>query len=245
MRSVRIVVRQMAGSVPLLVAASALVASGCEESSSTQATGTSEGGGTVAVDSAGSSASLPYGCSSYGLPLPSGGQPAALGDICAVEAEPVLSSAAARIALAPPGSNPQAAVVATLTFAAELREKVRGAPVVEVIAASNYMLQGAQLSPPEQTADGYTFTVTWPAGVLMRAGDMTRVSFRTAFDVACDSGVRLVNAVTEAHLCGGELSPSAWVSSGDMCVVCYENQPSPGAKIPKLKGVFDSKVEGS
>lgn len=231
------VARQMAGSVLALVAVSLLGASGCGESSPAPAADSSGGSAAIVADSAGTAASLPYGCSSYPVTLPSGGQPAALADICAAAVEPVISNAAAHISLTVAASDAQAPALATLTVAAELREKVRGAPVVEVIAASNYMLLPAQLSPLEQSPDGYTFTVTWPAGALLRAWDVTRVSFRTALDLGCDNGVRLVHAVTEAHLCGGpELSPTAWASSGDMCIICYVNQPSAGAMIPQQKG---------
>jgi len=233
MRSVRIVVRQMTGSVPALVAASVLGASGCAESSSTPAVGGSAGaagggsmiglgGGSSAAGAAGSSAQLPDGCQGYEVQLPDVGQPAVAGEICAVEVEPVISNGAARVSLAlPQGANPKAPVVGTLTLSPELREQVLGAPVVEVIGASNYTLLDAELSPLEETADGYTFTVTWPPSAFLQPEDMTRVSFRTALDLKCDTGTRLVNAVTEVHLCGGSyLAPTVWASTGDTCIVC-------------------------
>lgn len=237
MRSVRIVVRQVTGSVPALVAASVLGASGCGESASTPpvtasggasssgAGGSSViqvGGGSTAAGAAGGATRLPPGCQGYEVKLPNVGQPAVAGEICAVEVEPVISNGAARVSLAlPEGGHPKAPVVGTLTLSPELRDQVRGAPVVEVIGASNATLLDAQLSPLEETADGYTFTVTWPPGASMQAEDMTRVSFRTALDLSCDTGTRLVNAVTEVHLCGGSyLSPTVWASTGDTCIVC-------------------------
>lgn len=231
MRSVRIVVRQMTGSVPALVAASVLGASGCAESSSNPAAAASAGAagassmmglGGGSAGAAGGSARLPAGCQGYEVKLPNVGQPAVAGEICAVEVEPVISNGAARVSLAlPEGGDPKAPVVGTLTLSAELREQVRGAPVVELIGASNYTLLDAQLSPLEETADGYTFTVTWPTGAFLQAEDMTRVSFRTALDLGCDTGTRLVNAVTEVHLCGGTYqSPTVWASTGDTCIVC-------------------------
>jgi hypothetical protein len=236
MRSVRIVVRQMTGSVPALVAASVLGASGCADT--TSLTPASSGGGGAGGTGAGgtgvillgggpsfagsaSPPALPYGCSGYEVQLPEVGQPAVAGEICSVEVEPVISNGAARISLAPPGTDPQAPVVGTLVLAESLREQIVGPPVVEIVAASQATLLQAQLSPLEQTADGYTFTVTWPMGVFLRPEDMDRVSFRTALDLSCDTGSRLVNAVTEVHLCGGsEGIASVWASTGDTCVVC-------------------------
>lgn len=228
-------VRQMTGSVPALVAASVLGASGCGESSSIPvgparggaggSAGSSVitvGGTTVAAGASGGAARLPDGCQGYEVKLPDVGQPAVAGEICAVEVEPVISNGAARVSLdLPEGRNPKVPVVATLTLAAELRAQMLGPPVVELIDASNLSLLDAELSPLEETADGYTFVVTWPANAFLPPQDMTRVSFRTALDLSCDTGTRLVNAVTDVHLCGGsELSPTVWASTGDTCIVC-------------------------
>jgi hypothetical protein len=237
MRSVRIVVKQVTGSVPALVAASVLGASGCGSATSTPPHASSGGtssssagsGGIIVLagspavgGSAGSGPELPPGCQGYEVQLPEVGQPAVAGEICAVQVEPVISNGAARIALAQPGSDLSAPVAGTLTLAEGLRDQVQGPPVIEIVSATDQMLLEAELSALEQTADGYAFTVTWPKGAFLRAEDMTRVSFRTSLDLSCDTGTRLVNAVTEVHLCGGSFNgvPDVWASTGDLCVVC-------------------------
>jgi hypothetical protein len=240
MRSVRIVVRQMAGSVPALVAASLFGTSACGDSSSTPphassggstSAGASGGGfggsiliipaGGSSVTSSGGAPPLPPGCTDYVVQLPEAGTPAVAGEICAVDVEPVISNGAARVALAVDDNDPKGHALGTLTLAPELRDQVRGAPVLDIVASSDLRLLEAQISALEPTDDGYAFTVTWPTNVVPRDSDMTRISFRTAFDLGCDTGLRLVQAVTEVHLCGSfAANPSVWASTGDRCVVC-------------------------
>lgn len=225
MRSVGIVLRQVKGGAPALVAAALLGAAGCAEEATNPPVATSGASGGPVL--AGSASSLPNGCSSSEVPTSSGGVPATTSDICALEAEPVVSNAAARVTLALAGGDWLAPAKGTVTLAAELREEVRGAPAIDLIAASNPALLEAQLSPLQEEADGYTFTVTWPKDVVAPAYDAPHVEFRTALDVACGPGARLVEAATEVRLCGGNyLSAKTWASPGDTCIVCNLIQPA-------------------
>jgi len=247
MRSVRIVVRKMAGSVPVLVAASLFGSTACGDSASTPPQGTSGGsasanagssaggaagtgiiilaGSTSTGGAAGSASELPPYCTGYVVQLPEAGKPAVAGEICTVDVEPVISNGAARVSLTVVDGDPRAPALGTLILEPALRDQVRGAPVLKIVAATDSRLLDAVISPLEPTDDGYSFTVTWPTGANLRDSDMTRVSFRTAFELSCDTGGRLVEALTEVHLCGGfsggfATVPTTWASTGDMCVVC-------------------------
>jgi len=244
MRSVRIVVRQVAGSVPALVAASVLSATACGDtkhegggmfSGGTATGGSDAGAGGRAVVSFGGTPStgggpmltpggqgqLPDYCNDYQVLLPDAGTPAVAGEICAVSLEPVLSPGAAIVSLEI-GATPQSAVNGTLTLSKDLRDSVLGAPAVTIATATENLLLEAQLSELTETPQGYSFKLTWPKGVQLRPNDMTRVTFRTALDVKCEAGgSRLVHALTDVHLCGGsEGVPEAWASVGERCVVC-------------------------
>lgn len=248
MRSVRIVVRQVAGSVPALVAASVLSATACGDTKHDGAGGGVSSGGMAAAAGGGSAGSgggpvvsvggtpssgggpvltsggqypLPDYCNDYQVMLPESGTPAVAGEICTVSVEPVLSPGAATVSLEI-GESPQAPVKGTLTLAKELRESLLGAPAVTIAGATGNLLLDAQLSELTETPEGYSFTLTWPDGAQLRSNDMTRVTFRTALDVKCeDGGSRLVHALTDVHLCGGsEGTPEAWASVGEHCVVC-------------------------
>jgi hypothetical protein len=245
MRSVRIVVRKMAGSVPALVAASLFGSTACGESSSTPPHGGSGGsasagsaaggiagsgvliisGSSSTPGAAGSTSDLPPSCTGYVVQLPDVGTPAVAGEICTVDVEPVISNDAARVSLTVVDADPRAPALGTLTLAPALRDQVRGAPVLQIVAATDSRLLATVISPLEPTDDGFSFTVTWPKEANLRDSDLTRVSFRTALELSCATGGRLVQATTEVHLCGGfsggdAAVPATWASTGDTCVVC-------------------------
>jgi YD repeat-containing protein len=135
--------------------------------------------------------------------------------------EPVMSAGAARVTLSAPPEELRMKASGKLTLAPEILAAVTGAPVIQVVNATEPKLLEAELSELTAAEDGYIFTVTWPEGAMLRPLDETRVFFRTAFDVMCEGGSRLVQATTEVHLCGGfENVPSAWASPGDNCAVC-------------------------
>src|SRR5262249_40666891 len=83
-----------------------------------------------------------------------------------------------------------------------------------------------------RAATGYSFKARWAAllSPTLAAGTV-RITVRTTLEVSCvpDTITRLVHAVTDLYLCGGDFG-TEWASSGDRCVVCRiiaEMAPSP------------------
>lgn len=222
--------RQTNGGLPVLAAAGLLAVAGCygdpapppASSAGATAVSSSAGGSTVPVASSGAS-SLAPGCEAHWVVPSQGGSPTTLADICSAPAEPVLSNEAVHVSLAVAEGLPQLPATGTLTFADKLVDRVRGAPIIQLVAATEGHLLKAQLSGLELSAEGYSFTVTWPPGAVLLTEDKTHVSFRTAFDLGCEGGSRLVAAVSQLRLCGGGVYgsvPAAWASTGDTCVIC-------------------------
>lgn len=225
--------RQTNGGLPVLAAAGLLAFAGCygdpapppassAGAAAAPAVNSSAGGATVPVASSGAS-SLPPGCEGHLVAPSQGGSATTLAEICSAAAEPVLSNEAVRVSLAVAEGLPQLPATGTLTFADKLVDQVRGAPIIQLVAATEGHLLKAQLSVLEPSAEGYSFTVTWPPGAVLFTEDKTHVSFRTAFDLGCEGGSRLVAAVSQLRLCGGGFYgsvPAAWASTGDTCVIC-------------------------
>lgn len=238
MRSVRIVVRQVAGSMPALVAASVIGSSGCGEAAkppprstpvagaggTAGASGGSSSAGSGIMIGSGASSGGSYsepGCEGYEMVLPEVGEPASAGELCAMTIEPVMNDGSVHVRLMVDGDDVHAVTSGKLLLAPELMAELEGTPALVVVRATDPKLLAAEVSELVAEADGYSFNVTWPSDAKLDADDLTRVTFRTAFDVACESGSRLVHALTEMHLCGGYPGePSAWASSGDTCAVC-------------------------
>ena len=231
MRSVRIVVRQMAGSVPALVAAGVFGGAACDEpdppppvassGGSTSLAGSASAGSAVIMIGGSGSTVPPNDCDGYTIQLPDAGLPAGPGELCSVTIEPVMNQSAARVTLSASDEELRTSAVGHITLSPELDALVAGVPVLEIVDASEPKLLEAQLSELTPSDGGYTFTVTWPEGARLLAEDQTRVYFRTAFDLTCETGARLVHSTTEVHLCGGfGTVPSTWASPGDDCAVC-------------------------
>ncbi|HXK18924.1 MAG TPA: hypothetical protein VNG33_14030 [Polyangiaceae bacterium] len=241
MRSVRIAISRIIGSLSALVALASL-ASGCSESSSSAgATSGSAGvaalagagagaGGSVSVEAGGGDAASdaadywPSGCVPYMLPALPVGVRAELADICSAAVEPVVSNAAARVSLTAAAGDLRLPTSGTLTLAASLRDSVRDVPALRVMAPSNRTLLGAELSALAPAPNGYSFVVTWPVTASFNDSG-PQVSFLAELDVACDSGSRLVRATTGVQVCGLYSGQQRWVADGGMCVTCYQNQP--------------------
>lgn len=226
--------RQTNGGLPAFAAAGLLGAVGCygdpapppvsSSAGTTAAPAVNSTAGRATVPAASSGASsLAPGCEGH-LVVPSqGGSPTTLADICSAAAEPVLSNETVHVSLAVAEQLPHLPATGKLTFADTLVDLVRGAPVIQLVAATEGHLLKAQLSALEPSAEGYSFTVTWPPGAMLLTEDKTHVSFRTAFDLGCEGGSRLVAAVSQLRLCGGGgygSVPAAWASTGDTCVIC-------------------------
>lgn len=247
MRSVRIVVRQVTGSMPALVAASVLGSISCGDAATTphgsggsvgvssagaSFGGTSSSGATSVVivdpsagasfESGGGTTGLPNDCQSYEVALPDPGTPAEPGTICAITVEPVMSSAAARVSFVTVDEgDSRRPTRGMLTLDPALRGAVIGTPALVVTAATEKSLLRIGISALEPTSDGYTFELTWPVDAIFRANDMTRVSFRAELELSCETGSRLVHTLSELHLCGDEgLTQEQWVGAGEECVQC-------------------------
>jgi len=222
------VVRQSIESAPALVAACALVVVGCYgpepivPAAAVVVAGSSGASSNGSAPSGGVAALLSY-CNEHDVGSPPGGAPSLIDTICSATAEPVLADGAAELRLTVTDHDERLPAMGTLTFPEELRGQVQGAPVISV--AGQYMLD-ATVSVPEQTADGYSFTVTFGPSAMLFANDRTRLSLRAAFDFGCEAGSRLVHAGTELRLCGGAAAPVTWSGPGETCVVCYEVQPA-------------------
>jgi hypothetical protein len=206
---------------------------GCEQPSfDTSGGGMASGGGLVlagsssgAAPAAGGEGALPFGCHEYPVEALAAGAPSVDQEICTATSEPVLANGAAQIRLVLTNGDPREPTTGILAFPEELRGHVNGEPIIGVDrTVAN--LSGV-VSSVQETDDGYSFSVVFGPDALLIANDQTRVSLRATFDYRCDGGSRLVSAVTELRLCGGNPTPVTWSAPGDTCVVCNEYQPSP------------------
>lgn len=230
MRSARIVARQTTGSVSALAAVGLLAAMGCAEpvplTPGQSEGGTSSGGASVlggASSGATAGAGLPSGCSEHPVSLPPGGAPSVADAICSATLEPVLAPGAVRLHLAVTNNDLRLPAEGTLVFAEGLRGRLSGAPVISIdpVRPDNE----TRVSTPEQTDDGYAFTVYFDPKLQLFSNDQSRLQLTTTFDYVCEAGSRLVIAVTELRLCGGFPTPPTWSAPGETCVVCFENYP--------------------
>jgi hypothetical protein len=121
-----------------------------------------------------------------------------------------------------------------LEFDPAVGPRVVGVPAIEVLDASDPGLLSMQIGTLTKVAGGFSFPVTIAQSVFLDPG-YSRLTVRATFDVGCapdGGGAKQVHAATDLHLCneGDSSGTSAWVSSGDRCVVCRiiaEMAPSP------------------
>jgi hypothetical protein len=230
------VARQTTGSGSALkvVLASLFGALGCEQpmfdASGSGSGGTASGGALVlagasnATPPVGGEGALPTGCSEHRVDSLAGGAAAVDDEICLATMEPVLANGAALMRLGVTNDDPRQPTTGILTFPEELREHVKGAPIISVDSAVT-RLDGV-VSAVSLSDEGYAFLVTFGPDARLVSNDQTRVSLRATFDYRCEGGSRLVNAVTELRLCGGFPTPTTWSGPGDTCVVCYQSLPA-------------------
>jgi hypothetical protein len=254
-RRLGIVVKTSPGALPVLVAAGFVSASACGESteirtrsfvdhdaSNVGGGGPGGTGGGITFGSGGAATGgfafgtggeiiIPSGTGgscNYTVPLPPEGTPAEPGQICAVALDPVDSNLSARVTF----NIDATGVRGTVLFDPKVAPRITGVPKIEVLDASDAALMALQIGQLTKAAGGFSFPVTFPQPVSLKEG-YSRVTVRVTFDVECgpDGGnAKQVHAATDLHLCSDSIGGSAWVSSGDRCVVCRiiaEMAPSP------------------
>ncbi len=259
MRRLRIVVGTRAGALPVLVAATLAAACGDAEGSSDDTSagaggasdaghdvaGTGGSGGFGGFDGASGTAGVPFDApaeaatcpqfsveDTYTVDVPPDGTPAEPGVICAVSVSPVQSNQAARVTLTK--YSPQLEVAqGFVAVAPALASVAGGTPTITVVSAQPQALAAMQVTNVQAVAGGWAFHAAWPGPLTgLDASSAAQMVVKASFDVACTpdgGGARLVEAITNVHLCLGDTDVE-WVSSGDLCTVCRviaEMAPSP------------------
>jgi hypothetical protein len=189
-------------------------------------------GGTAGDGAGGELSGCEPRCPEMTIALPPEGTPAEAGQICQATLEPVRSNRAASFRFTQSGTD-FTRIDGLLAIAPELRSRVVGTPVIEVLDATTAALGALEVGPIESGPDGFAFSGSWPASVLPDYADLNadvvRVTLRASLEITCDDGTRLVHAVSDVHLCSVDGSAD-WATSGDSCCVCRviaEMAPSP------------------
>lgn len=227
-------VRKTTGSASTLVVALVSLCGvlACEQPMfDTSGSGSSSFGGVLvlagtsnATPPVGGEGALPTGCSEHPVEPPAGGASAVDDEICSATMEPVLAPDAVRLHLAVTNNDVHQPAAGTLSFAEGVRGRLNGDPVISI----EPLIVGSETrvsTLPEQTDDGYAFTVYFDPKLQLVSNDQTRLKLNVTFDYRCEAGSRLAIAVIELRLCGGFPTPATWSAPGETCVVCYENYP--------------------
>lgn len=190
-------------------------------------------GGSIFNVSSGGAGGLGPGQCGFTVEVPAEGVPAEPGQICSASMVPVDSNRAAQVRLLAPVAAVGDAGLSwggQIDVAPAIASLLVGAPVVEVIDATDPALMKGTVSQITRTPQGYSFQAEWPWSTSFASDGLTRITVRVTLELSCPPATQIVHAVTDIHLCQDAGRQPEWVSSGSVCSVCRiiaEMAPSP------------------